>query len=50
MESLNEALVLYKPDRDYRRQGKHIIIAQMESIVPARCRCTTTPSTWTTTT
>ncbi len=33
-ESLNEALVLYPEDRDYRRQGKHIIIAQMESIVP----------------
>ena len=33
-EALNEALVLYPEDRDYRRQGKHIIIAQMESIVP----------------
>ena len=44
MESLNEALVLYKPDRDYRRQGKHIIIAQMESIVPLHA--TMDPSIW----
>ena len=43
-EMLNESLVLYKEDRDYRRQGKHIIIASMESIVPLQT--TRDPSIW----
>ena len=31
---LNESTVVVMPDSTYRRQGRHIIIAQMESIVP----------------
>lgn len=32
--ALNESTVVVMPDSTYRRQGRHIIIAQMESIVP----------------
>lgn len=43
-DALNESLVVYQDDRDYRRQGRHIIIAQMESIVPVHS--TLDPSIW----
>ena len=31
---LNERMVVVQQDETYRRQGKHIIIAQMESLIP----------------
>lgn len=34
--ALNESIPVIKYDRDYRRMGKHIVIAQIESVVPLR--------------
>lgn len=33
-KTLTEGMVLFRPDADYRRQGRHIIIAQIENILP----------------
>jgi hypothetical protein len=34
MNILNESLAVIQQDNTYRRQGKHIIIAQIESLIP----------------
>lgn len=35
-ELLNEVAVVIRPDNTFRRQGQHIVIAQMNSITPVR--------------
>ena len=42
--NLNESVIVVQQDQTYRRQGKHIIIAQMESLVPVQT--TLNPSLW----
>jgi hypothetical protein len=43
-EALNESIPLMRADETYRRQGRHIIVAQIESLVPLHT--TLDPAIW----